>query len=135
MNLFRKANYDIFIISENEAENENKKDYNKTYIGVISVVNYCINLENENCELKQLVDLTNITNNITFKNLEKINNLKDIPIPICLFNLSDNNIILSIKCPESLSETKINEIISDLYYFRPKPMKSNENIDKINVTI
>ena len=135
IDLIRNTNYDIFIMSEKEADNENKKFYNKTYTGAILVVNYCMNLENENCELKQLIDLTNNTNGQNLRNLEELNNLKDIPIPLCLFTLTDNNILLSIKCPETLPESKKNEIISDLYYFRPTPLKSSETVEKINVFI
>ena len=52
---------------------------------------------------------------------------KDIPIPLCIFNITDNNIITTIKCPESLPENKRKEIILDLYFFRPP---AAERIDK-----
>lgn len=126
VNIYRKNIYDIYIISEEEAEDKNKQYYNKTYTGAISIVGKCFNLENEDCNPKELVDLgkkENVKKFSGLRNLEKLENLKDIPIPVCLFNLTDNNIIISIKCPQSLSENMKNEIISDIYYFRPTFIK------------
>ena len=138
VNIYRKNIYDIYIISEEEAEDKNKQYYNKTYTGAISIVGKCFNLENEDCNPKELVDLgkkENVKKFSGLRNLEKLENLKDIPIPVCLFNLTDNNIIISIKCPQSLSENMKNEIISDIYYFRPTFIKSFEKIEDINFTI
>ena len=67
--------------------------------------------------------------------MKELKNLKDIPIPLCLFNITDTNVILSIKCPESLPEPAKNEIISDIYYFRPTPIKSNDNLDQLNISL
>ena len=134
MNLYRYTDYNIYIISEEELNDE---FYNKIYTGVILMDSYCLSLEDENCIPKELLDLTSNMNNtnLNLRNLKELDNLKDIPIPICLFNLTNNNIITSIKCPESLPESKKNEIISDLYYFRPTPIKLNENIDNIDMNI
>ena len=44
---------------------------------------------------------------------------KDLPIPLCTFQITDYDFILSITCPESFPESKKNEILLDLYFFRP----------------
>ena len=51
MKLFRKEYIDIYIISENEADSKNKKFYNKTYYGSISIVSQCLSTEKDDCEL------------------------------------------------------------------------------------
>ena len=53
------------------------------------------------------------------RNLEQKNDLENFPIPLCFFNLTDNNVITSISCHKYLSEEKINSIVLDLYFFRP----------------
>ena len=76
---------------------------NTIYTYSILLVNKCLNTkkEIEDCEI------TGINN---FRNLEKS---KEEP-SICLFNITNNNIILSIKCPMYFSENQKSEIISDL---------------------
>jgi len=51
------------------------------------------------------------------RNLEEIDDLKDIPILLCLFNLTNNNVITSMICPETLSENIKQNMILDLYFF------------------
>ena len=47
------------------------------------------------------------------RNLEEISDLKDIPVALCLFEMTDNDVIMSISCPESLSKA-----IKDTMFFR-----------------
>ena len=75
---------------------KNKNFYNKTYLDLIFIAKECISREDENCEPHQLVDLTE-NNHL---------NLNNTPIPLCLFNLTNNNVITSMECPESLSDSK-----------------------------
>ena len=131
MKSFKNKNYDIYIISEQEADLLNKQYYNKIYTGSISIVSQCLSDEDENCEPYKLVDLSNSKKNL--RNLKELDDLKDIPIPLCLFNISDNNIILSIKCPESLPENLKNEFISHLNYFRPLDKSSSKKVDKFDI--
>ena len=125
--------YDIFIISEEDSKDEEKDYYNKIYTGAISIVSECFSRENETCVPQKLVDLinSNINNN---SNVEEINDLKDIPLPLCLFKITDNNIITSITCHKSLEEHKKRMIVLDLYFFRPPSIK---RLDKkeLNITI
>ena len=110
MILYRKAIYDFIVISEEEAIEENKKFYNKTYLASVAIASECINRKNKSCEPKRFVDLIN-KNNRNITELEEIDDLKDFPIYLCLINLTDNNIILSMRCPQALSEVKRNSIL------------------------
>ena len=136
ISLISKRDYDIFIISEKECIEENKKYCNKIYTASIAMVSQCLSLENEECEPQKLVDLSN-NNKTNLLNLNEtiINDLKDIPIALCLFNLSDTNIITSISCPETLPQNIKEELLSDLYYFRPFAKKFSDKKDQMNITI
>ena len=108
----RKTYYDIYIISESESNEETKNYYNKTYLGVIVISSQCTSTEDENCEPKNLVNLVD-PDYSKLRNLEEIDDLKDIPIPLCLFNLTNNNVITSMICPETLSENIKQNMILD----------------------
>ena len=110
---YRITNYAIYILSEQNSDEENKYYYDKLFTGAISIESECFSSTNENCEPRQRIDLTNSfkKNIVEKRNLERNNNntdLKDKPIPICLFNLTNNDVITSISCPESLPEIKKN---------------------------
>ena len=120
----RKTNYDIYFESEEEASEENKKYYSKMYKGVVSIKSECTTSEGNDCQPQLLVDLSSNSRNIRLLNSE---DLKDIPIPLCKFNITDNNIITTMICPDSLPDNKRNEIILDLYFFRPP---AAERVDK-----
>ncbi len=134
----RITNYDIYIMNEQNSDEENKYYYKKLYTCSIAIQSECTTSTNENCEPKQRIDLLNSAR----RNLEKKRNLdennsssfKDKPIPICLFNLTDNDAILSISCPESFPDTKRDSMVLDLYFFRPPGLKRLNN-ENINVTI
>ena len=68
--------------------------------------------------------------------LQSSEDFKDVPIALCLFNITDNHIITSLTCPESLPDYKRKEIILDLYFFRPPAAKrfDKEN-DNITISI
>ena len=132
--IYRITYYDIIFFKERNAEHYQQKYFNKTYTGSIAITKECISIEKEECELNQLIDLKaqNISNS---RNLEEINDLKDIPISLCLFEMTDNDVIMSIKCPESLSKGRKDTMVLDLYFFKPpsieRPNKKSGNI-KIN---
>ena len=129
----RKTNYDIFIMSESEPKSDFVNYYNKLYTAAISIVSECFGADNEDCIPETLVDLTgsNIHNT---RNLEEINDLNGIPIPICLFNFTNNDVITSITCPDSFPEEKKKLMVLDLYFFRPPGLK-RPNKEELNVTI
>jgi len=132
---YRITNYIIYIFSEQNSDEENKYYYDKLFTGAISIESECFSSTNENCEPRQRINLSNsFKKNLEEKrNLQNNNNtdLKDKPIPICLFNLTNNDVITSIYCPESLPEIRKKNIILDLYYFRPPGLKrlTKENIN------
>ena len=133
----RKTNYDIYIISEEEATEENILFYSKLYTAAISIVSECYSMDQEDCEPEKMVELSvekKEKNNNT-RVLNNIEDYKDLPIPLCTFQITDNNFILSITCPETFSKSKKNEIFLDLYFFRPPAIeradKKNNNITVI----
>ena len=122
--IIRKTNYDIYFISEEYSTGDDKKYYNIMHTGVVSIRSECTTVGKDDCEPQPIIDLTLESKNLRFLNSEQF---KDIPIPLCIFNITDNNIITTLKCPNSLPENKRNEIILDLYFFRPP---AAERIDK-----
>ena len=127
--IIRKTNYDIYFLTEEDADENNKLYYSKLYSGIVSIKSECTS-EEDDCEPQPLVDLTKDSYHL--RNLENTEIFKDQPIAICLFNITDNNVITTFSCPESLPDTKRNEIILDLYFFRPpateRADKKNDNI-------
>jgi hypothetical protein len=116
--LDRKTNYDIFVIEEIPASEEAKYYYNKTFLCSIAISSECLNGRDEYCIPQKKVDLIE-QDPSRVRNLEQKNDLENFPIPLCFFNLTDNNVITSISCHKYLSEEKINSIVLDLYFFRP----------------
>ena len=131
--IIRNTTYDFIIISEEEATEEYKNLYNKTYLAVVAISRECFCSENKSCEQNKFVDLID-QDFSNLKNSVEVEDLKDIPIYLCIFNYTDNNIILSMSCPESLSEFKKNIILSDLHFFKPTSIK-RVNKKKRNITI
>ena len=137
-NIVRKTNYDIYFISESEPENKEKIFYSKMYQGVVTIRSECTE-EGEDCEPKELVDLIQAKNNLrNLRNLQNSEAFKDQPIALCLFNITDNNVITTFTCPRNLSYVKRNEIILDLYFFRPpaaeRPDKEGDGIT-LDITV
>ena len=128
----RKTNYDIYIISEEDSDAENKNFFNKSYTASISISSQCISMQNEDCQPKTMVNFSKIVNNL--RHLDEIEDLKDIPVPICLFNLTDNDVITSMTCPKTLQNNIKQNMILDLYFFRPPAIKRPDK-DKGNITI
>ena len=123
----RKTDYNIYIISEEDPDEELSEYYTKMYTGCISIISECSS-NNGDCEPQVLVDLTlepKKENNKQIK--ENIDKMKDNPIALCFFNITDNHIITSIACHESFPEWQKNQILLDLYFFRPPASK---RIDK-----
>lgn len=129
----RKTIYDIYIISSSKSNEETKNFYNETYLCAISISSECISSEDEYCVPQKLVDF-NDQDYSHVRNLDEIEDLEDIPIPLCLFNLTNNNVITSMTCPKSLSSTKKYTMILDLYFFRPPSIKRPDK-NKSNITI
>jgi hypothetical protein len=104
------------------------------YTAVVSINSECTREDSDNCEPQPFVDLTSAKS----RNIRNLNseNLENIPIPICLFNITDNHVITTLSCPKSLPDNKRNEIILDLYFFRPPAAERADKIgDNITLTI
>lgn len=139
VDVLRKTNYNIYIMDEEEADEENKLFYSKLYTAAISIVSECNTINFDDCEPQKMVDLTEKKKNNINGNARILNNeedYKDLPVPLCLFKITDNNFITSISCPESFSESKKNEILLDLYFFRPPAIeRADKKNDNITITI
>ncbi len=124
--LYKNKTYDIFVFSEQ----------NNIYSASISIQSECISTNNECCNPKKLVDLTE-QNNLNLKNLrnlEEIDDFKDIPISLCLVNFTQNNSITSVLCPKSLPLSKKIEIILDfIKYLKGNSNNDEEIINKKNI--
>ena len=129
----RKTIYDIYIISSNKSDEKYKNLYNETYLCAISISSECISTEDEYCVPQKLVDFVD-QDYSHIRNLEEVEDLEKFPMPLCLFNLTNNNVITSMICPKSLSSTKKYTMILDLYFFRPPSIKRPDK-DKSNITI
>ena len=133
----RKTNYDIYVISESEADENHKNYYSKMYTAAISIVSECNVMDADDCQPEKMIDLTGgkkeTENNTTI--LNSVDDYKDLPIPLCLFNITDNDFITSITCPESFPEIQKNKILLDLYFLKPPAIeradKENNNITVI----
>ena len=134
--LFRKTLYEIFVLSENMPDEENKNFYNKKYTASILINSQCVSIKNENCSPQKMINISKINSENIQNSLESLDELdyKDLPIPLCLFNMTDNDVITSITCPEKLQKSIIQNMILDLYFFRPPAIK-RPNKAKRNITI
>ena len=134
--LTRITNYDIYIISEEDPDENNKLFYDKIYTCAISIHSECYGSTKDDCTPKNVVDLsTTARRNLDkTRKLQEINDLKDIPIPICLFNLTNNDVITSISCHNKFSNEKKKLLVLDLYFFRPPGIKRLTK-EKTNSTI
>ena len=129
----RKTVYDIFVIEKNEASDEAKYFYNYTYLCALTISSECVSSKDEYCIPKKLVDF-NDQDKSNMRNLKEINDYENFPMPLCFFNLTDNNVINSIACHKKLNVSKINSIVLDLYFFRPPGIKRIDK-KKTNITI
>jgi len=132
----RLTNYDIYILSEKDSDEDNQYYYDKIYECAISIQSECTSSTEEDCTPVQKFDLLKVTkkNSEETNNIEENDKLKDIPIPFCLFNLTNNDAITSIKCPKSLPEVKKKKIVLDLYFYRPPGIKRLKE-ENLNVSI
>lgn len=129
----RKTIYNIYILNETYSNDETYNFFNKTYTAAILISSHCIDTKNDDCEPQQMIDLTEATKR-NLRTLENIPDLKDIPLPLCLFNITDNDVITSMLCPPALYKNIRQNMILDLYFFRPPAIKRPDK-EANNVTI
>ena len=134
----RKTDYHIYIISEEDPDEEHNAYYTKMYRGCVSIRSECSS-NNGDCELQPLVDLTlkhKKESNARALEDSDSDKIKDNPIALCFFNITDTHIITTIKCHEAFPESEKNQILLDLYFFRPPASKRiDKQADNITLEI
>ena len=135
--LYRDTNYEIFFLSAKEPNEINKNHYNNLYTGAILINSQCVSYKNDSCTPKKMIDITkvkkeNIKNSLRY--LDEFPDFKDLPVPICLFNITDNDVITSMTCPEKLQTNIKQNMILDLYFFRPPAIKRPDKVGS-NITL
>ena len=108
ISLYKENIYDVSIYKEYGPGSESGISYSKKYTYSILLLKQCLNTENEieECELDENNNLRNLVNN------------QEEEIPFCYVDITNDNFVLSIKCPEYINENKKLEIISDLDYIK-----------------
>ena len=131
----RQTIYDIIILSEEDAPEEDKHFYSKMYTGAISIASECYKIGQEECVYKEMVDLSKIKEDSTKKRILEDNiSFENASLATCLFNITDNDFITSITCHEKYPEIKKNEMLLDLYFYRA-PAIERKNKTKDNITL
>ena len=133
----RETDYDIFILSEEDAQGEDKLYYSKMYTGAISIAKECYYTGDEVCQPKELVNISKIKEDpAKVRMLDDSVDFKNIPLATCLFNITDNDFITSITCHKDFPDMKKNEMLLDLYFFRsPAIERKNKTRDNITISI
>ena len=103
---FIKAKFDSYILSESDPETENESNFfKKKYITSLIINSFCVKSEGTDCEYIPYLDLTYKEDRRNLRSLDEDEvNLEDTILPICLFEHSDTNILISISCPSLLEE-------------------------------
>ena len=129
--VYTKAKFDILTLNESlDTSKKNDLFFNK-YKSVIIINSICFGFDEKqtNCKMKQYLDLT-IKNSNTNEDIDlKPNDLemiKDAVLPICIIEHSYTNYIISVSCPETLSDNLKDDII--IAFQSIKPNLSKENI-------
>ena len=133
----RETDYDIYILSEEDAQGEDKLYYSKMYTGAISIAQECYYTGDDKCQPKELVNISKIKEDpAKLRMLETNIDFKNIPLATCLFNITDNDFITSITCHKDFPDMKKNEMLLDLYFFRsPAIERKNKTRDNITISI
>ena len=129
----RKTNYAIYVIDKINSLGEERYYYNFTYLCAIAIESECISSKDEYCVPKRLIDLNNHDKS-SLRNIQQIDSLEKFPIALCYYNITDNNVVTSISCHKNISESKVNSIVLDLYFYRPPAIKRFD-AKKSNITI
>ena len=129
---FIKTKYDIFTLNESLLKKENKFNF-KIYFTAIIINSICFELKENttNCELEKYLDLSIKNNDKLRINKDTLEEIKEAILPICLIEHSSDNNILSVTCPETLSDNLKNNII--LAFQNIKPILSKDRIQNNNL--
>ena len=140
--IFTKAKYDIYTLNETSPGEEDKDFYSTKYSTVITLNSFCTeltfdSLEND-CEYEEYLNLNNRNNNNLRRNDEEdiFEIFKQAILPICLIEHTDTNLIISVTCPETLSNNLKNDIILAFKSIKPnsvKGIKDNKTLDETKI--
>ena len=128
-NVLNKAIYDIYTLNSTPASDEYKNFYRTKYFSVITVNSLCSKSysknENDDCQLEKLLDLNKREENNLRRNDEENTEelIQKAILPICIVEHTDTNIIISITCPETLSDNFKEDIIRAFNIIKPDSQK------------
>ena len=134
--IFSKEIYDIYTLNESIQE-ENNAFYSTKYTTAITVNSICskfsFDSSDNDCKLEKYLDLnTRKTKNLRNNEESKFNEIiNEIIIPICIFEHTDTNLILSVKCPKTLSGNIKEDIILAFKTIKPESIKGLDDDKEI----
>ena len=125
--ILNKAIYDIYTLNSTTSPDEDKNFYNTKYTTAITVNGLCskytLNPEEDDCDIIPNLDLNkkeekNLRRNQEEEDIDTL--IKKAVLPICLVEHTDTNLILSLTCPETLSDSFRNDIIKAFNNIKPE---------------
>ena len=137
---------DIYTLNSSLPSYEDINYYKYKYFTIIIINSFCSKLNSDDCELKNYLDL-NIRENNNLRRNEENNkdSIKNAILPYCIIEHTDSNMIISLTCPDTLSNSFKNEIIQIFQNIKPNSTKEilleNNNVfnyikgDKIYINI
>ena len=130
-NIFNKAIFDIYTINSTSASEEEKNFFTKKYTTAITVNSLCSKVssdpENDDCELEENLNLNKRDESNLRRNEENVDELISKAIlPICIIEHTDTNIIISVTCPETLTDSYKDNIILAFRIIKPCTIKGYE---------
>ena len=138
--IFSKAKYDIYTLNSSKPSKEDQKYYQKKYTTSIAINSFCNKLslkpDEDECELESIFDLNKREKSNLRRNEENEYLLSKAILPICIVEHTDTNLIISLTCPETLSESFKNDLIQAFQNIKPNSTKAimsfNNNVDIID---
>ena len=129
--IITKAIYDIYTINSTKCPAAHKGLYTTLYTTVITLNSLCSKKsneqENDECQLETKLDLNKRVENNLRRNEENPEDLiKKAILPICLVEHTDTNLIFSITCPETISDSLKNDILRAFTNIKPESTKNFE---------
>ena len=134
--IFVKAKFDIYTLSESSPESEEESNFYTTkYTTSLAINSFCAITEGTDCEFIPYLDLTYKNDN--HQNLRNVEDnieeasIEDVILPICLFEHTDTNMIISVTCPNLLEGNLKNIIINAFHNIKPETIrgfKLDENL-------
>ena len=137
--IYTKGIFEIYTLNSSFPPEEDKIYYNKKYTSTITVNSICNKLslnENESdCELETILDLNKRENKNLRRNEENEELIQKAILPICIIEHTDTNIIISLTCPDTISNSFKNDIIQAFQNIKPNSTRiSVSGNNKLDIT-